>query len=280
MDNQSAKRIPAAIGVLAALSLLLGCSSVGPGFINHPGDCAIGIPWADCLPGTPGYNNGGGRVHREAVQQQNAAIEDQFKSAKAQCMSELQTPDLDPIRHKVELNRDSADAPVPFEFAANDEFPTEPEHVAIARWATIRDGCIKRASAISNIPPNANALTATLMRQEGAFRTEIGAWVGELIVALYHAKLTYGEFAQKRYQIGKSGEDAAKQFRQTALIQDQQRQMQAQQLAQQQFQNNLMAWSVYMQSVSARQPETVHLNSVSTHCTSVRTGDFVNTDCY
>ncbi len=33
----------------------VACSTVGPGFANHPLDCAIGMPWADCLPGTPGY---------------------------------------------------------------------------------------------------------------------------------------------------------------------------------------------------------------------------------
>ncbi|MBT8519248.1 hypothetical protein G6734_00070 [Polynucleobacter paneuropaeus] len=34
-----------------------GCSAIGPGFTNHPVDCAAGINWDDCLPGTPGYNN-------------------------------------------------------------------------------------------------------------------------------------------------------------------------------------------------------------------------------
>lgn len=32
---------------------------------HHPADCAIGIPWSDCLPGTAGYNNGGGSDTRE-----------------------------------------------------------------------------------------------------------------------------------------------------------------------------------------------------------------------
>lgn len=32
---------------------------------NHPVDCAIGIPWSDCLPGTAGYNNGGGSRTKE-----------------------------------------------------------------------------------------------------------------------------------------------------------------------------------------------------------------------
>lgn len=56
-------------------TLLTGCSSVGPGFENHPVDCALGIEWADCLPGTAGYNNGGGQLYKEreaqAQQQKN-----------------------------------------------------------------------------------------------------------------------------------------------------------------------------------------------------------------
>ena len=283
MDKQTVKRFLAALlGALAALSLLFGCSTVGPGFKNHPGDCAIGIPWADCLPGTPGYNNGGGRVHREEVQQQNATIEDQFKNAKAQCAADIQSRDLDPIRHKVELTRDSPEAPPPFEIASNDTFPTEAERPAIAGWATIRDECIRRTNAVSNIPPSANPMQVTFLQQVRAFGNEDGGRVSELIVALYQQKLTYGEFAQKRYEISRDAVAAERQFRQSVMVADQQRQMQAQQLAQQQFHNNLMAWSVYMQSVSARQPQTVHLEGMrrDTHCTSFRTGNIVNTDCY
>ena len=95
-----------------ALSLA-ACSTVGPGFKNHPADCAMGIPWADCLPGTAGYNNGGGEQHRnEAKQvqvqakQQNDTIDNAFKAASEQCKKDLATPELDPIRHKVELFRE------------------------------------------------------------------------------------------------------------------------------------------------------------------------------
>ncbi|MBT8514389.1 hypothetical protein G6727_02820 [Polynucleobacter paneuropaeus] len=61
-------------------SLMSGCSNVGPGFANHPVDCAMGIAWADCLPGTKGYDNGGGQVHREA--EKNAQVEKQQKNIK------------------------------------------------------------------------------------------------------------------------------------------------------------------------------------------------------
>jgi transcription initiation factor TFIID subunit TAF12 len=61
----------------------------------------MGIRWADCLPGTPGYNNGGGQqAHAEEAKQQSAAITAQFQNAQAQCKSDMQSSDLDPIRHK------------------------------------------------------------------------------------------------------------------------------------------------------------------------------------
>ena len=39
--------------VLLLALFLAGCA-------HHPLDCAIGLPWADCLPGTAGYTNGVG----------------------------------------------------------------------------------------------------------------------------------------------------------------------------------------------------------------------------
>ena len=121
LDLLKARRVRAVLRP-AVLVLLGGCSTVGPGFKNHPGDCAIGIPWADCLPGTPGYNSGGGRVHREEAKKDSDAIMAAGKSVGEQCKNEMDTPELDPIRQKVELFRPSIDAPVPFEIAANGEW--------------------------------------------------------------------------------------------------------------------------------------------------------------
>jgi hypothetical protein len=46
------------LSIFVILQIMLsGCSSAGPGFAHHPMDCAAGIAWADCLPGTAGYNN-------------------------------------------------------------------------------------------------------------------------------------------------------------------------------------------------------------------------------
>ena len=192
------------------------------------------------------------------------------------------TPGLDPIRHKVELFRESLESAPPFEFASNDTFPNDVDRPVIAKWATIRDECNKRMEAVSIIPPSATPLQVAFLQQDRSFVKEASGRIGELIVALYQQKLTYGEFAQKRYEITRQAAAAERQFRQPTLIADQQRQMQAQQLAQQQFQNSLIAWSAYMQTVSARQPQTVHLDGsvrLQSNCTSQHVGNTVITNC-
>ena len=142
--------------LIFAVCSLSGCSTVGPGLAHHPLDCAIGIAWADCLAGTPGYNNGGGQQTRaEEAKQQSTVIAAQAHGDAAQCASDMQSPDLDPIRHNVELLRESPDSPPPFEIASNDTFPSSSERTAIAKWATARDECTKRAQAASSIPPSA-----------------------------------------------------------------------------------------------------------------------------
>jgi hypothetical protein len=267
--------------LVAILIVLGGCSTVGPGFANHPADCAIGIAWADCLPGTHGYANGGGSMHRkeaeDAANSQMAAITDQQKAAHSQCIVDLQTPELDPLRHKIELTRSKVDEAPPFEFASLDVFPTPAERPLIAKWAYLRDDCVKRARAIEIVPPKANALDVAFIRQQEAFAIGLDASVSQLIVALYQMKLTYGEFAQRRYDMGKAAADAQRQYRETSLINDQQRKLQAQQVASEQYANSLSATANYIQAVNARRPRTVSLESI--HCTSTANYNIVNTNC-
>lgn len=265
---------------IAVTTWLVGCSSVGPGLANHPADCAIGIPWADCLPGTRGYANGGGSYHREAAKAQRDALTAKFDDALKQCEAGMTTPELDPLRAKIQFSRKFDDSP-PFQYASLDAFPSAADRPLIAKWATIRDGCIQRENAIDIIPADATPLDVTPIKQERAFGQEAEAKVGELILALYQQKLTFGEFAQRRYVIGKAAVDASRQYREARLLQDQERQLQAQHVANQQFANTVSAWATYMQAVNARQPQTVTLTTVSTgtHCTSVRSGNTVSTNC-
>jgi len=183
-------------------------------------------------------------------------IKGEQAASQTQCLQELATPELDPIRRKVELSRNMTDGPPPFEIASNDAFPADSERVVIAKWATLRDACVKRSQALLATPPSSNAAQAAFFQQDISFSIDVSAQVGKLIVALYQQKLTYGEFAQKRYEIGSQASAAELVFRQSAIDRDHQRQMQAQQ----QFANSLAVWATYMQAVEARQPQTVNIN--------------------
>jgi hypothetical protein len=101
----------------------------------------------------------------------------------------------------VELHLVNVDVPPPFEIAANDTFPTPPERTAIAAWATLRDDCLKQTRAAALVPAAANPLQAVFVQQDQSFLNEAEAHVSELVLALYRAKLTYGEFADKRHEI-------------------------------------------------------------------------------
>jgi hypothetical protein len=191
----------------------------------------------------------------------------------------MAVPDLNPLRDKVEFSR-KPDATPPFQYASLDSFPNAAERPLIAKWATLRDACIVRERAISPVPPNATALDESLIRQEMSFGAEAAGKVSELIIALYQQKLTYGEFAQRRYDIGKAAMDAARLYREARLTENQQRQLEAQQVANQQFATNLTAWATYMQAVNSRQPQTVHLTSAPVHCTTMNLGGGIaSTNC-
>jgi hypothetical protein len=174
-----------------------------------------------------------------------------------ECKKDYERPDLNPIRGKVEIVRDNLDAPPPFAMASNEDFPTDVERQAIEKWANLRDACITRQRAARHVSEAATALQATVAERDTAYYDEVTAKVSALIVALYQRKMTYGEFAEKRYEFSRDGAAAEREYRQAMLNADQQLGMQAQQLAQQNFQNKLAVWSTYLQAVNARQPQTV-----------------------
>jgi hypothetical protein len=135
------------------------------------------------------------------------------KSASEQCKADLDTPELDPIRQKVELYRDSWESAVPFAIATNDAFPTQAERVAIAKWAALREECIKRNNASLSASPSVSALQVTQIQQDRSFAQAASAGVSDLIVSLYQQKLTYGEFAKRRYEITSEASNAERRYR-------------------------------------------------------------------
>lgn len=172
-----------------------------------------------------------------------------------ECQKDMQSAELNSIRDKVELMRLNLDAPPPFAMASNQAYPTDTERQAIAKWASLRESCQARSRAARK--PPATPLQRAVYDQEVSFGDEVVGKVSALIVALYQGKLTYGEFAQRRYEFARDGAAAEREYRQATLIADQQRAMQAEQLAQQNFQNKLAAWSTYIQAVNSRPSQTV-----------------------
>jgi hypothetical protein len=71
-----------------------------------------------------------------------------IEEAGAQCKASISAAELDPLRNKIELIAESAETPPPFSILANNTFPSGPDRPLIARWATLRDDCIKRRDKI------------------------------------------------------------------------------------------------------------------------------------
>lgn len=85
------------IYLASILILLSGCA-------HHPGDCAIGFPWSDCLEGTAGYNNGGGSDTREQALKVEMARKEGASSAAVSSLTKTSTTDklkeLDSMRRQ------------------------------------------------------------------------------------------------------------------------------------------------------------------------------------
>jgi len=195
-----------------------------------------------------------------------------LKTDHERCKTEMQTSTLDSIRDKIELERD-AESAVPFVIASNQNYPSQNETSAIAIWAKLREDCASRSFAIiSKATENRNQLQMNNAQQDLSYSKKLSASVSELIVALYQQKLTYAEFAQKRLEIGRTISAVQRDFRAATLISDREMQVKAQQVADQQMQNNLLAWSTYMQTLNSRQP-------LRTNCISQKIGNVVTTNC-
>jgi dGTP triphosphohydrolase len=76
--------------IAVVLSALAACSDVGPGLKNHPGDCAFGFAWADCLPGTAGYKPTQAQLEYQGVFKRQAAVANQNKQRMEMASAEAQ----------------------------------------------------------------------------------------------------------------------------------------------------------------------------------------------
>lgn len=189
-------------------------------------------------------------LHKEVQDNQVRAV-----AANDRCKSGMdQDPALEPLRGKVELYRTSFVNSPPFSVLANTGFPSELELKAIAHWAEIREACQKESDAAFKMPSAAysnqrdfvNDLRNMLHAQAGS--------VNSLVVALYQQKVSYGEFAQKRFDINRDTSLAISDMRRAAEDRD----MQRASIAQQNFANIMGTWSAYIAAVNARPVVIVH----------------------
>jgi hypothetical protein len=218
--------------------------------------------------GVPGWSPQVSEITFQCGQDTNALL----KAESENCARQMQISDLNIIRDKVELVRDN-DAPVPFQIASNQNFPNDIEKIAIEKWAKLREECNTRYyGIIANVKQVGTQLQQNYAQQDLSYAKQLTSRVSELVLALYQQKLTYGEFAQKRYEINQTISNARREFRASVLTADRDAQARANQMLEQQMQNNLLLWSTYMQSVNARQP-------FKANCISQRIGNTTTTNC-
>lgn len=203
--------------------------------------------------GAAAQNTGGG-----ATKTQMDAVSAALRTALDECKASVATPELEPIRHKVELYREPGDQSLPFEIAANDNFPSAEDRPVIAKWASLRDECIRRLDQVQLIPPGANAVQSAVLTQLRAFAHQAWDDVTQLMISLYQQKLTYAEFGRKTNELAKAqGAFNLAMQQANAGSNNTQQQLQDLQTAQQQFTDTLDAFSKYVRTVSARKPKTV-----------------------
>lgn len=230
--------------------------------------------------GTPGFT----LLKSEITFSCGTNVSEATSQLNAQCKSEMENSGLNSIRNKVQLYRGLNDGPPPFDIVTNKNFPTPKEKEAIKLWAKIREGCAQRDDEVlASVPKSSSQTQQAYEDKQLEFHRQLQSGISALVVALYQSKLTYGEFAIKRYDFTRNVLAAEREFRAAKLQQDREIKLKAMQLALQEQQNNLVAWNTYMQSVNARQPQTIRLEGsvqIKKNCSTSAYGNTASTYCY
>lgn len=246
--------VRAAILGAAAVSALTGCAHVADALTNTGAALRRHTDQGSAPQATGGTAT---QSQSGATKAQMDAFSAAYKKVTEDCKASVATPELDPIRHKVQLWREPGEDPVPFEIATNDNFPTAEDRPVIAKWASLRDECIRRYDELPAVPEGVNDTQATMVRTIRSFTQQAAGEITQLMICLYQQKLTYAEFGRKLYEIGKSMGVFTTVLQQTtsggANLQDVQ-------AAQQQLTDTMDAFSKYVQKVSARKPKTVRVS--------------------
>lgn len=202
----------------------------------------------------------------------------------AQCRREMEALALNSIRNKVQLYRSLNEGPPPFDIITNKSFPTGKEKESIKLWAKMREDCAQREDEVlASVPKSSSQMQQAYDDKQLEFHRQLQSGINALVVSLYQSKLTYGEFALKRYDFTRNVLGAERDFRAAKLLQDREMLLKATELALQQQQNNIAAWNTYVQSVNARQPQTIRLEGsvqIKKNCNTTAIGNTASTYCY
>jgi hypothetical protein len=249
------------VGMLgAALLAIAGCAHVADALTNTGAALRRHSEGGNDQSSGGATSTGAAQGSSGATQAQFDAVYAALKASLAECKASMETTELDPIRHKVELYHEPGDQPLPFEIATNDNFPSNEDRPAIAKWASLRDECIRRVDAVQMVPQGANAVQTAVVTQLRAFANQTAGYVTELMISLYQQKLTYAEFGRKVNELGKAqGAFNLAMQQANAGSNNAQQQLQDLQASQQQFTDTLDAFAKYVQTVGARKPKTVHV---------------------
>lgn len=241
-----------------ALLAIAGCSHVADALTNTGAALRRHSDQGNgASSGTAAPQSSGG-----ATKEQFDAVAASYKTTREECKETFNTPELDPIRHKVQLWRESGDEPLPFEIATNDTFPTSEDRPVIAKAAALRDECLHRMYALQYVPPGANDTQIAMLKTVRSFGQQVDGDLNELIICLYRQKLTYGEFGRKRVEIEKAAAAFTLAMTQAgAAGGNTQHQLEELQAAQQQYTDTLDAFGKYVRTVSARKPKTVRMSA-------------------
>lgn len=248
------------------MALLTGCKSYSPVSTNRPFICIPGFATPTCVSDTKVTTYwASGSSKASAIKARNEAIAAWIEGWRKECAIAVSTPELNSIRSKVEIIHEPT-TPIPLKYASLDAFPTNADISLITKWNELRAACIKQEHSINLTSPDMTPFEQSNALRRAAFFGVAEAEVNQLTIALPLQKLTYGEFAQRRYQINAAAVDAAWRYSATLTIPDKSLQFLARRRVKQQFSDKMDAWDSYMRSVDARPPRTVRLSNVPSSC--------------
>jgi hypothetical protein len=185
------------------------------------------------------------------------AQQQEIAEARQECDSLYADPSLNPIRAKVALANPEDQT---FEMLTNTETVSPVEKPVIVLWVQRRDQCWQ-----SGAHPR-----SMLSQQISAVMDSSRQAVESMIAELYLGQITYGQLANLRAKNLAELKEALANIQQALIVQNQQSQFQAQQLANQAEAN----WNSEMQTQALRQMRTQMSAPVS--CTTI--GSITN--CY